>query len=1243
MRLNSWHFWVDRGGTFTDVIGRAPDGSFHTCKVLSEGPTYRDAAVSGIRRLMGLRRNEIIPVHSISEVRIGTTVATNALLERKGEPTALITTKGFRDALPIAQQSRIGFVAPELTAPDTLFGRVVEIDERILADGTVERPLNIDELCSALETVESDGYRSVAIVFMHGGRYPQHEMTAASIARDMFFPQVTASHEVGPLTKFVARGANTVVDSYLMPVLFRAMAQFCDELDVRRTAARVLFMSSAGKLTPKEHFKVRDAIISGPAGGVIAMSQTATEAGFSKVIGFDMGGTSTDVTHFCGNHETINETDVGGVRIWAPMLDVHSVAAGGGSILTHDEAGLHVGPQSAGANPGPACYGKDGPLTITDANLVLGRLSPTHFPRIFGPHQNEPIDTRIAASKFAELAQQIGDGRSPEETAEAYLGVVTTNIANAIKKVSVERGRDVTEYALNAYGSASGQHVCRVADALSIKTVMIHPLSGLLSAYGMGMANIHAVRRRNLKLQLGDTALTEIVSAVDELCHEARAEVRAQGISALALHTRVLVHLRYAGTHIAIPVSAFAMKGLETVADVAHVMTTKTLRRAFEAAYKARFGFLERGRRFVVDAASVEVVGTRPSAPRRGRPIKTEFSPPPESLTRIFSNGSWHEAGLYLRERLRCGHKVSGPALLIENNQTVVIERGWNARINNHNHLILEKVEQGACKIPAVQFKSALSTRAKPDPAMLEMFNYRFMSIADQMGATLANTALSVNLTERQDFSCAIFDGDGALVANARQSPLLMDRAVESIIAGNLNIRPGDVFATNAPYNGGTHLPSIIVCTPVFDPTGQRIIFWTATCGRHADIGGVAPASMSPLARNIFEEGVLIDNFKLMDAGRFHEDAFAALLTEALYPVRNARQNVADIKAQVAANERGANELRTLMERFGVDYVSEYVAHMQNNAEEAMRRVIDRLSDTTFAYPIDLNAAIQVHIKVDRHQRIVTVDFTGTSPQRQNNVNAPETVTRAAVLYAFRAMMGHVVPVNAGCLRPIRIVIPQGSALSPRWPAAVSAGHLKLSQAVMDCIFGAICSMVVRQGTINNLFFGNTHYQYCETICSSKEIEQSDVEIYAHSARACITDPEILELHYPVVLEKHHICSGTSNGTSRTLRFLERMECTLISNRHRKVIPLAMTGKTQLAYNYIRRNDGRIEEVEGSAHTILNPGETITINTLSGTTLETHDIICSDNSRIAGDAPFETALPAYMFGEPERNMALLEF
>ncbi len=1187
-----WDFWIDRGGTFTDVIGRDSAGRLHARKLLSESPAYADAAVQAIRDHLRLSPGAPIPKGAIGVVKMGTTVATNALLERRGERTLLVTTKGFRDALEIGYQARPKIFARNIVKPEQLYSGVVEIDERVLADGTVEAAPDLEAVRAELARAKRQGYEAVAIVFMHAYRYPRHEQKVGKIARALGFAQVSVSHECSPLIKLVGRGDTTVVDAYLSPILARYVARVSQALDAKRTGARVMFMMSSGGLTAAELFAGKDAILSGPAGGVVAMAQTGRSAGFGEVIGFDMGGTSTDVAHFDGTYERAFETEVAGVRMRAPMMMIHTVAAGGGSILHFDGARFRVGPDSAGADPGPKCYRRGGPLAITDANVMTGKLIPDYFPKIFGPSQDQPLDGKSVREAFEALAREVGDGRSAEEVADGFIAIAVAKMAEAIKKISVARGYDVTRYALNCFGGAGGQHACDVADALAIKTVLIHPLSSLLSAYGMGLADIGANRSQGVEEPLSEQALARLAPLVERLGDEAAKEVASQGVArdAVKLHPRA--QLRYAGSDTALEVEWRSLRAM---------------RRAFEAAHKARFGFIDRAKALVVEAVNVEAVGGAARFAERARPIPPATAPVAERAAKFFSNGAWREAQVFVRAHIPLGAHIAGPALIIEPHQTIVVEQGWRAEVTPRNHVVLRRVEAAARR-------DAIG--AKADPVMLEIFNNLFMSIAEQMGVTLQNTAYSVNIKERLDFSCAVFDAQGRLVANAPHMPVhlgSMDRSVETIIRANTGrIRPGDVFALNAPYNGGTHLPDITVCTPVFDEAGETILFWTAARGHHADIGGIAPGSMSPRAISILEEGVYIDNFLLVERGRFRELELCELLATGPYPARNPLQNVNDLKAQIAANEKGVRELKRMVEAFSLATVQAYMGHVQDNAAESVRRVIDRLKDSEFSTETDQGAIIKVKITVDREKREATVDFTGTSPQQPNNFNAPEPVARAAVLYVFRVMVEDEIPMNAGCLRPIRILIPEGSMLSPRFPAAVVAGNVETSQAVTDTLFGALGALGSAQGTMNNLTFGDARYQYYETICSGAPAGSGfdgAAAVHTHMTNSRLTDPEVLEQRFPVVLEDFHIRRGSGgkgqwcagDGTLRRIRFRERMELALLTGR-RRVKAFGMEGGEpgELGRNVVRRNNGRREKLPGCAQTTLEAGEAVEIVTPTG-------------------------------------------
>ncbi|MCB1451100.1 MAG: hydantoinase B/oxoprolinase family protein [Nitratireductor sp.] len=1194
--MTKWDFWIDRGGTFTDIVGRDPDGGLHPHKLLSENPeAYRDAAVQGIRDLLGVKRGEPVPSHRIGSVKMGTTVATNALLERKGERTALLITRGFGDGLKIGYQARPDIFAKEIIKPEQLYSRVVEISERVLADGTMEKAVEADEIATALSALKAEGYDSIAIVFMHAWKYPEHEQVAARMAREAGFTQVSVSHEVSPLVKLIGRGDTTVVDAYLSPILRRYVEQVAGELGINPDSSapqpKLMFMMSSGGLTAAELFQGKDAILSGPAGGVVGAVETARIAGFPKMIGFDMGGTSTDVSHFDGELERAFETEVAGVRMRAPMMMIHTVAAGGGSILHHADGRFQAGPDSAGANPGPACYRRGGPLAVTDANVMTGKLRPEFFPAIFGPEQNERLDVETVKTKFAALASETGS--TPEEVADGFLKIAVENMANAIKKISVQRGHDVTEYALNCFGGAGGQHACAVADALGMTTVLIHPFSGILSAYGMGLAQVRANRTRALVKPLDAHLESELHQLESELKAEAESELSGQDISDSDISTFSRAHIRYDGTDTPIPV---------TLADPGSMAA------AFEQIHRKQFGFIFENKRLIVEAVEVEAVGAGAGIVETGSDLEVADASP-SSTVPMFSNGSWHGAAIHRRETLKPGNRMAGPALIIEPHQTIVVEPEWQAEINALGHVVLTR---------AIPKSRDLAIGTTADPVMLEVFNNLFMSIAEQMGVTLQNTAYSVNIKERLDFSCAVFAADGSLVANAPHMPVhlgSMDRSVETIIELNKgNIHPGDVFILNAPYNGGTHLPDITVVTPVFDDAEKDILFYVASRGHHADIGGMAPGSATPRATHVDEEGVLIDNFRLVERGIIREKEMMEVLTNHPWPARNPAQNMADIRAQIAANEKGVNELRKMVSHFGLPVVQAYMGHVQDNAEESVRRVIDALSDCEYTYPTDNGQQIRVAISVDKARREATVDFTGTSDVAKNNFNAPEPVTRAAVLYVFRLMVEAPIPMNAGCLKPIRIIIPDGCMLKPQYPAAVIAGNTETSQHVTNCLLMALGALANAPGTMNNLTYGNARYQNYETICGGAPAGRMNNgrgfaganAVHVHMTNTRMTDPEILEMRYPVVLEEFSIRAGSGgkgrfNGgdsTRRVLRFLEDMECAILSSS-RKHAPRGLDGGGDGAVGKteIRRLDGTMQELAHCDQTSLKAGEAVIVST----------------------------------------------
>ncbi|HDR28729.1 hydantoinase B/oxoprolinase family protein, partial [Rhodovulum sp.] len=1111
--MGGWEFWIDRGGTFTDIVARAPDGRLATHKLLSENPErYRDAAVQGIRDLLGLSRDAPLPEGAIRAVKMGTTVATNALLERKGERVLLLITQGFADLLRIGYQTRPRLFDLHIRRPELLYEDVAEMAERLDAEGNVLLPLDEDAARAALRAAHGRGIRAVAIALMHGYLNGAHEDRLAEIAAEEGFAQVSVSHRVSRLIKLVGRGDTTVVDAYLSPILRRYVDQVAGALDVGAGGCQqLLFMQSNGGLTDAALFHGKDAILSGPAGGIVGMVRTAEAAGFDRLIGFDMGGTSTDVSHYAGTYERSFETEVAGVRMRAPMMDIHTVAAGGGSICRFADGRFQVGPESAGADPGPACYRRGGPLTVTDCNVMLGKLNPAHFPAVFGPGGDEPLDVDMVRAKFAALAHEIAAAtgealRSPEEVAEGFLKIAIDNMANAIKKISVQRGHDVTGYTLQCFGGAGGQHACLVADALGMRRVFLHPFAGVLSAYGMGLAEIRAMEEAQLDAPLAEIGQAE--AALAGLRRKAIAEVARQGVPEDAIRCAARAHLRYEGSHQTLEVPFGSADDMQA---------------AFEAAHLARFGFTSPDRALFFDMAEVEAIGETGEAPAAMAP---DAVPQVKAQVPVHLDGETRAVPLYERASLGAGARIDGPAIITEPTGTNIVEPGWAAGVDNRGNLILTRVAEKTR--PRV-----LGTEA--DPVLLEVMSNLFMSVADQMGATLANTSWSVNIKERMDFSCAIFDAAGDLVANAPHVPVhlgSMSHSIKAVIRENADaIRPGDAFMLNSPYNGGTHLPDVTVVTPVF--VGDDILFWLGSRGHHADIGGRTPGSSPPDSTHIEEEGVLIDNVRLVDRGRLLEAEAEAVLTSGRWPCRNVAQNMADLKAQVAANETGRRELLKVIEQYGRDVVVAYTAHVQDNAEESVRRVIGRLSDGAFSYPMDHGAVIKVALRVDRDAREAVIDFTGTSPQDQGNYNAPFAVCRAVVLYVFRTMVGADIPLNEGCLKPLRIIAPEGSMLNPRYPAAVIAGNTEVSQAACNALYGALGVIAGSQGTMNNFTWGNERFQNYETIAggtgAGPGFDGCDA-VQNHMTNTRMTDPEVLEKRFPVRLEAFSIRRGSGGA-----------------------------------------------------------------------------------------------------------------
>jgi 5-oxoprolinase (ATP-hydrolysing) len=1195
-----WQIWIDRGGTFTDLVAKNPDGELITHKLLSENPEqYEDAALQGIRDLLGLESGAPIPPGTVESVKMGTTVATNALLERKGDRTLLVITSGFGDVLRIGYQNRPRLFDMHIKLPELVYEQVIEADERVSADGEVLKPLQEDQLRVDLQNAYDDGIRSVAIAFMHGYRHNEHEQRAGEIAKEIGFTQISVSHTVSPLIKLVSRGDTTVVDAYLSPILRRYVDRVAADLEADGSdGPRLMFMQSNGGLTDAKIFQGKDSILSGPAGGVVGMVRTAQMAGFDKIIGFDMGGTSTDVAHFDGEYERTLETVVAGVRMRAPMMHIHTVAAGGGSILQFDGARFRVGPESAGANPGPACYRRGGPLAVTDCNVMLGKIQPEFFPSVFGPNADERLDADVVREKFEDLAQQIADAtgeekRSPEDVAEGFLTIAIENMANAIKQISVQRGYDVTEYVLNSFGGAGGQHACLVADALGMKTVLLHQFAGVLSAYGMGLADIRALREQTAQADLTDDALASLNATLDDMAKDAIAEVTTQGLGDDQVEVHRRIHLRYDGTDSVIVVD---------LADAA------TMQEMFETLHRQRFGFVPEGRKLVIEALAIEAVGiTESTIDPEIEDVANRSAIQPVSSVTMHSDGKDHETPVYARESFFPGDSVTGPAIIAEDTGTTIVEPDWQASMNNRGHMILKRVKER----PQVY---AIGTKA--DPVMLEVFNNLFMSIAEQMGATLANTAYSVNIKERLDFSCAIFDVVGNLVANAPHMPVhlgSMGESIKTVIRENADtVKPGNVYALNAPYNGGTHLPDVTIITPVFDEAGKDILFYVGSRGHQADIGGRTPGSAPPDSTSIHEEGVLIDNFLLVEEGRLREKETYELLGSGQYPCRNPSQNMADLIAQIAANETGVRELRKMIDHFGLDVVHAYMGHVQDNAEESVRRVLDVLSDGEFTYPMDNGDTIQVKITVDKVAREAEIDFTGTSPQGNHNYNAPLAVCKAAVLYVFRTLVDDEIPLNEGCLKPLKIKVPKKSIISPEYPAAVIAGNTEVSQCITDTLYGALGVLASAQGTMNNFVYGNDVYQNYETICggtgAGPDFDGTDA-VHSHMTNTRLTDIEVLENRFPVRVEEFSIRRGSGGegahtggaGIVRKMRFLEGMTATILSShRHTDPYGLKGGGPGKRGNNTVVRTDGTVDQLRGNDETEMSPGDVFVIETPGG-------------------------------------------
>ena len=1187
--MKGWQFWIDRGGTFTDVVARAPDGSLSTHKLLSENPgRYRDAAIAGIRQVLGLGPDQPIPAGLVDQVKMGTTVATNALLERKGERTLLLVNRGFGDLLRIGNQARPRLFDLQVRLPTLLYERVAEVAGRVGVDGEELEALDEAGGRAVLAEARKAGLDACAIALIHAWKYPAMEARLAELAVEAGFAQVSASHAVSPLLRLVPRGDTTVVDAYLSPILRRYVDQVAAELE----GVRLFFMQSNGGLAEARRFQGKDAILSGPAGGIVGAARTAGMAGLDRIIGFDMGGTSTDVALYDGAFERAFETEVAGVRMRAPMMAINTVAAGGGSILHYDGARVRVGPDSAGANPGPACYRRGGPLTVTDANVCVGKIQPAHFPAIFGPAGDERLDAEVVGAKFAELARAMGrvDKR---EVAEGFLRVAVANMANAIKQVSVQKGHDATRFALQCFGGAGGQHACLVADELGMETVFIHPYAGVLSAYGMGLADQAVLREQAVERPFGPEALPELEAVAAQLGEAARQTLIEQGAETARVSVRRYLHLRYAGTEAALPVQ------LGPAAEVVE---------AFTAAHQARFGFATPERELIAELVAVEAIAAGEEVQEPVLASRVSGAPEPIDHVALWSGGREHRTPVFERTALRAGDRLRGPALIREANATTVVEPGWMAEVTARDHMLLRRTERQASR--------AEPGSARPDPVLLELFNNLFMNVAEQTGAVLQNTSLSVNIKERLDFSCAIFDAAGSLVANAPHVPVhlgAMGESVKTVLRSRgASLRPGDVVVLNNPFNGGTHLPDVTVITPVFDADGREIRFFVGSRGHHADIGGTTPGSTPPDSATLEDEGVVIDDFLLVERGHFREAEFRALLASARYPARSPDVNVADVKAQVAANERGVQELARVVHQFGWDTVSAYMRHVMDNAEESVRRVIGRIGDGAFDYRMDDGTPLRVAVTVDRAARTATVDFSGTGPRRPGNFNAPPAVTRAVVLYVFRCLVGEDIPLNDGCLKPITLRIPPGCLLAPAPGAAVVAGNTEVSQAACNALFGALGRLACSQATMNNVVFGDATRQYYETICGGMGAGPDGAgasAIQTHMTNTRMTDPEVFELRYPVVLEAFAIRRGSGgagrnrggDGAVRRIRFKEPMTIVVVASR-RDVAPFGLEGGADGAAGrqWVERGDGGRTIMSGTDRAELQPGDVFVVETPGG-------------------------------------------
>ncbi len=1172
-----WDFWIDRGGTFTDVLGRSADGEIHTAKLLSASADYPDAAVEAMRRLLGVRPGEPFPAERVAGIRMGTTVATNALLERRGARTLFVTTAGFADALLIGDQARPDLFALNIVRPDPLYSGVVETAERLDAKGVVVTSLDEDALAAALQDAVARGFQACAIAFLHADLNPAHERRAADLARKAGFDFVSVSHEVSPLPRFLPRAGTTVVDAYLTPVL-RA---YVDRVERAVGGAPLWFMTSSGALVRAAAFRGRDAILSGPAGGAVGVAMTAEAAGARAVLGFDMGGTSTDVCRYAGALERRDQTTVAGVKVRAPMLDVETVAAGGGSILTFDGLRARVGPASAGADPGPACYGRGGPATITDANLVLGRLDAARFPHIFGPGADQPLDGAASLAVLTDLARQMGSA-SPQAAAEGFIAIAVEQTVQAIRRISTERGFDPRDHALVAFGGAAGQIVCAVAEALGVSEVLCPRYASLLSAWGIGQAQAASLRQAGLEQKLDGAGLAAAGHLANRLGEEAAADLKAQGAEPGSSAVRLL--LRYDEADAVLPVA------MDSAAQALA---------SFEVAHRRLFGFVEPGRAVLIASVEVEMTTSPPlrshggAGPRSGGGGERhpQTAPGPRPLLAFGGPPPFHGGGI--------------EGLILRDDTQIYIAPDWTI---GHEADGLIRLRRTAATAVVSQEAAAA------DPVTLELFNRRFMGVAEAMGAALERTAQSVNIKERLDFSCALFDADGGLVANAPHMPVhlgSMGASVRAVRDRHSVLKPGEAFALNNPYAGGTHLPDITVVMPVFTD-GEQPAFYVAARGHHADVGGMQPGSMPPFSKTIGEEGVLFDALPIMASGAFLEGPVRAAVTAGPWPARAPDRNIADLKAQIAACQAGAAAVAAMIDSYGANQVARYMAFVQDNAEACVRRAIGSLKDGAAVVPMDGGGEIRVAIKVDAQAGSATIDFTGSSPTLPSNFNAPSAIVDAAVLYVFRTLVKDDIPLNAGCLAPLTIITPAHSMLNPDPPAAVVAGNVETSQHIVDALYAALGACANAQGSMNNFTFGGPRGEYYETLCGgvgATARADGASAIHSHMTNSRLTDPEVLERRFPVRVEAFGVRRGSGgagmhmggDGALRRIRFLAPMEAALLSTR-RSHAPQGLNGGGPglAGAQRLIAASGAVKELQGCFSLKLAPGDAIEIETPGG-------------------------------------------